>query len=246
MKQKESILNGTGIPFLILLTIWSVHFLNLSFPELQFNSYGIYPRDLSGFKGIIFSPFLHNTSDFSHILNNSAPLFVLSWLLMLSHKNLFARVSIFIWLFSGLCVWLAGRESYHIGASGVIYGLAFFLFFSGVFSKNKRQIAISLIVVFLYGSMVWGIFPGEEQISWEGHLFGAISGVIMAVYFRKKYFSPDKYNLTVSPEFEEFVDQYNTELKLRKEEEEKIKKLTTTHTLDENFNIFFDYLKKKE
>lgn len=246
MKQKESIFTGMGIPFILLLIIWSVHLLNLRFPELNFTSYGNFPRKLEGLKGILFSPFLHNTRDFSHIIGNSVPLFVLSWLLILNYKKLFAPVTVFIWLFSGVCLWLGGRESYHIGASGVIYGLAYFLFFSGVFSKNKQQMAISLVVAFSYGSMMWGIFPLEEHISWEGHLFGAISGVMMAIYFRKKYYSPDKYNLEVDPAFEEYVEEYNEQLKLLQEEEERIRKQTTNTTLDEKYKIFFEYLKKEE
>ena len=134
MKQKESIFKGTGIPFLLLALIWGVHFINLKFPLFNLTFFGILPRDIEGLRGILFSPFLHSSTDnFAHIFNNSIPLFVLSWLFILSYKKLFARVTIFIWLFSGLCTWLAGRggyQVYHIGASSVIYGLAFFLFFS--------------------------------------------------------------------------------------------------------------------
>ena len=248
MRQKESIFKGTEIPFLLVTIIWAVHLLNLRFPDINFNDFGNYPREIHGLKGILFSPFIHNTDDFSHIIGNSVPLFVLSWLFILSHKELFFRVIIFIWVFSGICLWLGGRPILpHIGASGVIYGLAYFLFFSGIFSKNKRQIAISLIVAFSYGSMMWGIFPGEEGISWEGHLFGAISGIIMAIYFRKKYFSPDKYNLRVNPEFEEFVDQYNEVYLQEQAQIEELKKLQNTNTtLNENMKVFFEYIKKKE
>jgi membrane associated rhomboid family serine protease len=246
VNQKTSIFTGMGIPFIFLLIIWSVHLLNLRFPELKLTTYGNFPRDLSGLKGILFSPFLHNISDFSHIVSNSVPLFVLSWLVLISYKDLFGKILIFIWIFSGICLWLGGRESYHIGSSGVIYGLAYFLFFSGVFSENKRQMSISLIIAFSYGSMMWGIFPTEEGISWEGHLFGAISGVIMAIYFREKYFFPDKYNLKVDPDFEEYVDEYNHQLMLIKEEEERMRKQTTNTTTTENYKIFFEYLKKEE
>ena len=237
-----------GIPFILLIIIWSIHLLNLRFPEYNFSSFGNFPRHIKGLSGIIFSPFLHNTTDFSHIAGNSVPLFVLSWLLILNYKKLFTPVTIFIWIFSGICLWLGGRANYHIGASGVIYGLAYFLFFSGVFSKNKRQMAISLVVAFSYGSMMWGIFPLEEHVSWEAHLFGAISGVIMAIYSRKKYYSPDKYNLTVDPAFEEYVDEYNAQLKMiqEEEEEERIRKQTTNSTLDEKYKIFFEYLKKED
>ena len=248
MKKRESIFTGMGIPFILVFLLWSIHFLNLEFPEFKFTTYGVFPQTTEGLRGILFSPFIHDTSDFSHIIGNSIPLFVLSWLFILSYRKLFAPVVIFIWLFSGLCVWLAGRESYHIGASGVIYGLAYFLFFGGVFSKNKRQIATSLIIAFSYGSMAWGIFPIEEKISWEGHLFGAVSGIIMAIYYRQKYFSPDKYNLKVDPLFEQYVEEYNTQLKQIKEEEEEKKQnqQTTNNTLNESYNVFFEYLKKED
>ena len=94
--------------------------------------------------------------------------------------------------------------------------------------------------------MMWGIFPTEDHVSWEGHLFGAISGIIMAIYFRKKYFSPDKYNLNVDPAFEEYVDEYNQQLQLLQEEEEQIRKQTINTTMDENYRIFFEYLKKED
>ncbi|MEN8786536.1 MAG: rhomboid family intramembrane serine protease [Flavobacteriales bacterium] len=247
MKKRESIFTGMGIPFILVFFIWCIHFLNLEFPELHFTEYGVYPQKISGLRGVLFSPFIHDTSDFSHIIGNSIPLFVLSWFFILSYRKLFFPVTVFIWLFSGVCVWLAGRESYHIGASGVIYGLAYFLFFSGVFSKNKRQIATSLIIAFSYGSMAWGIFPLEEKISWEGHLFGAISGIIMAIYYRQKYFSPDKYNLKVDPAFEEYVEEYNAQLKLiKEEEEEQTQNHSTNTTLDEKYTIFFEYLRKEE
>ncbi len=246
MKQKDSIFTGMGIPFVLVFFIWCIHFLNMEFPELHFSQYGVYPRTLSGFRGVFFSPFIHDTSDFAHIIGNSVPLFVLSWFFILSYRKLFAPVTLFIWLFSGTCVWLAGRESYHIGASGVIYGLAYFLFFSGVFSKNKRQIATSLIIAFSYGSMAWGIFPIEEKTSWEGHLFGAISGIIMSIYYRQKYFSPDNYNLEVDPAFEEYVEEYNAQLEEIKKEEEKLNQQSTNNTLNENYKVFFEYLKKEE
>ncbi|MEN8928423.1 MAG: rhomboid family intramembrane serine protease [Flavobacteriales bacterium] len=247
MKTKESIFQGTAIPFLLLVIIWGVHFINISFPNLALYTYGVDPREISGLRGILFSPFLHSTTDnYSHIFNNSVPLFVLSYFFMISYKPIFTKVTVFIWLFSGICTWLAARENYHIGASGVIYGLAFFLFFSGIFSKNKRLIAVSLIVVFLYGSMIWGIFPGEERISWEGHLFGGISGIVMAFYYKNRFKAKEKYNLSVDPEFGEFVDEYNAELKFQQEEIAKMKNLQTNTTSDDNFKVFFEYLEKKK
>ncbi|MDB4088931.1 rhomboid family intramembrane serine protease [Flavobacteriales bacterium] len=246
MNQKVSIFQGMSIPFLLIVIIWGIHFINISFPSLNLYTYGVLPREISGLKGILFSPFLHSTNDYFHIFNNSAPLFVLTYFFMVSYKPIFTKVIIFIWLFSGICVWLAARGNYHIGASGVIYGLAFFLFFSGIFSKNKRLIAISLIIVFLYGSLIWGIFPTDERVSWEGHLFGGLSGVIMAFYYKNRFKTKEKYNFIVNPEFEEFVDEYNTELKLQEEESQRIKEIQTNNTLDENYKIFFEYISKKK
>ena len=246
MKNRLSIFEGTTIPILLLIIIWTVHLLNLRFPYLHFTTYGIFPREVEGLRGILFSPFLHSTSSFSHIINNSVPLLVLTWLLRISYKKLFFRVIVFIWLVSGSWVWLAARGgSYHIGVSGVIYGLAFFLFFSGVFRKNMQLMGVSLIVSFLYGSMIWGIFPSEESISFEAHLFGAIAGLILAFYYKKEYAKPDKYNLNVHPEFEEFVEEYNKELKI-KEANEYLDKMNTTTSLDKNYKIFFEYISKEK
>ena len=89
-----------------------------------------------------------------------------------------------IYILSGICVWLGGRESWHIGASGIVYGLASFLFFSGVFRRDANLLTIGIIVVFLYGSMFWGIFPLKPEISWESHLWGAVSGLALAFYYR--------------------------------------------------------------
>ena len=246
MKKSASIFEGTAFPILFIIIIWSVHLLNLRFPYLNFTTFGILPRDYVGLKGIVFSPFLHSTESFSHIINNSVPLLVLTWLLRVSYPKLFWRVIVFIWLVSGSWVWLAARgESFHIGASGVIYGLAFFLFFSGVFRKSIQLMGVSLIVSFLYGSMIWGIFPSEESISFEAHLFGALAGIILAFYYKKQYAKPDKYNLKVHPEFEEFVEEYNQELKAQ-EANEYLNKVNTTTSLDKNYKIFFEYISKEK
>ena len=94
--------------------------------------------------------------------------------------------------------------------------------------------------------MIWGIFPGEERISWEGHLFGGLSGVIMAFYYKNRFKTKESYNLEVHPEFEEFVEGYNAELKLQEEEQERVENLKTNNTLDENYKIFFEYISKKK
>lgn len=152
--------------------------------HIDFGYLGVYPREISGLKGILFSPFIHG--DFYHLFDNSIPLLALGTLLFYFYKKIAWETSILIYLLSGLWLWIIGRTSFHIGASGFIYGLAAFLFFSGVFRKNARLLTISLLVVFLYGSLIWGVFPIDEHISWEGHLTGAIAGAFVAWFYRKQ------------------------------------------------------------
>lgn len=169
-------------PILGVLLIWLVYWIQQKM-GWNFNDYGIQPRSLKGLRGILFSPFLH--SGIKHLLSNSLPLLVLSVTLFYFYKRIAFEVLIFGAILTGLLTWLIGRGySNHIGASGVVYLLASFLFFKGIWSKNIRMIAVSLIVVFLYGSLVWGMFPNKPNISWEGHLSGFISGVVFALVYR--------------------------------------------------------------
>ena len=102
------------------------------------------------------------------------------------YKELAVRVTLLIYILSGFWLWLGGRENYHIGASNIVYGITAFLFLSGFIRKHTGLIAVSLLMVFLYGSLVWGLFPVVPKISWEGHLFGALSGILCAIVFRKE------------------------------------------------------------
>lgn len=162
--------------------------------------FGLYPRKIEGLIGIITSPFLHSTADFSHIINNSIPTFVLGWMLFYHYRTIAAQTFVFIYLFTGIAVWLFARDSYHVGMSGVIYGLTSFLVVSGFFRKNMRVAAISLVVIFLYGSTVWGIFPGRLGISWEAHAFGLVSGILSAVLFKSKGPQPAKMHYEIEEE----------------------------------------------
>ena len=155
------------IPLIFLLVMWIVKLVEIQF-NLSFVKFGIYPKDINSLSGILFSPFIHK--DFSHLFNNSYPILILSSLLFLAYRSI--ALQIFIWLFfiSGFWLWIIGRESYHIGASGMIYSLAAFLFVSGLIRKNPRLAALSMIIIFLYGSLIWGVFPLKSGVSWEGHL----------------------------------------------------------------------------
>jgi membrane associated rhomboid family serine protease len=167
----------------LVVGLWLIKLIEFEY-KLDFSVYGILPRDVSHLQGILFAPFIHG--GFGHLAANSLPLFVLSFSLFFFYRNSSYTIFLLIYVFSGLFVWIGGREALHIGASGVIYGLAAFLFLSGVLSRNTGLLTISLIVAFLYGSLFWGIFPLKPEISWESHLWGGISGFALAWLFRSK------------------------------------------------------------
>jgi membrane associated rhomboid family serine protease len=153
--------------------------------ETDLSRLGIYPLSLKGLPGIILSPFIHD--DFRHLLNNSLPLFLLSTALFYFYSEIALKIFANTFIITGILVWIGGREAWHIGASGLVYGLASFLFFSGILRKYFRLVALSLLIVFLYGEMVWGLFPGiYKNISWESHMLGFISGIFLAVIYRNE------------------------------------------------------------
>jgi len=172
------------IPGIFVILMWIVKIVEVLF-GWDFTDYGIYPLSVKGLTGIIFSPFIH--AGFKHLFDNSLPLFFLSVALFYFYSEVALKVFIWTYFLTGLLVWIAGRDAWHIGASGLVYGLASFLFFSGIIRRYFRLIALSLLIVFLYGSMVWGIFPGIYQnVSWESHMLGFFSGLALAVWYRKE------------------------------------------------------------
>ena len=165
--------------------LWIIHFFHVYY-NLNLSSFGVYPRNIQGLYGVIFAPLIHSKSDIHHLVNNSLPFLILGWTLFFFYKPIAWRILIYSWIFTGIFVWLSGREAYHIGISGVLYSLLFFIFFSGVFRKDVRLLTVTLMVVFIYGSMVWGIFPYDWTISFESHLFGALTGIALAYSYRKE------------------------------------------------------------
>lgn len=143
---------------------------------------GIHPRSLAGTVGIITGPLVHG--DIHHLMSNSLPLIFLGIGVFYFYHKIALEVFFGIYFFTSFWVWIVARDAYHIGASGIVYGLASFLLFSGFFRKDSRSIAISLIVIFLYGGMAYGLFPINEDISWESHLLGSIGGFIAAFFYR--------------------------------------------------------------
>ena len=178
------------IPLMITAIVWITWILDKT-ENLKLYEWGIFPRQLSGLKGILFTPFLHDTKDSAHIVNNSFPWLFLSWSLYYFYEEIASRILVLIWLLTGLWVWIGANEAYHVGISGILYGLVTFLFYSGIIRKNKHLMGLTLLVTFFYGGMVWGVLPYDISISWESHLFGAIAGIILAWYFRKSGPAPD-------------------------------------------------------
>jgi len=168
-----------SIFFVIILFILEIAERLLNLPVTLL---GNRPRQLDGLNGIFTMPLAHG--DFQHLINNSGSLIVLSTFLFYFYKRVATKTLLWIWLLTGIGVWLFARGNNHIGASGIVYGLAFFLFASGLMRKDTKSMVIALVVSFFYGSMVWGVLPGLQGISWEGHLFGALSGIYAAYLYK--------------------------------------------------------------
>ncbi len=170
------------IPPLVLVAImWIVKLYEVS-NGIDLGVHGVLPRHIAGLQGILFSPFLHGSYD--HLVSNTTPMILLMGTLIFFYDGLWLLAFVLIYFLSGIGLWMGGRENYHIGASGVVYGLTGFLFLSGVLRRDIKLMAISMLVIFLYGGMVWGIFPMFYQVSWEAHLFGLLSGFLVALMFR--------------------------------------------------------------
>ncbi|MFT7612229.1 MAG: membrane associated rhomboid family serine protease [Parvicellaceae bacterium] len=196
------------VPVIFLVICWAVWLLDKNY-HLYLYHYGVKPRTAWGALGILFSPFIHDTHGYSHIINNSSAMIVLLWSLFYFYKDLAWKVFLVVWLGGGLWLWCLSRDSFHIGASGIIYGLASYLFFSGMFRKNIRLMSLSMIVVFLYGGMIWGVLPLDTttgrfsmdlSISFEGHLWGAAVGLLIAYVYRKIGYERKKYQWEIDEE----------------------------------------------
>jgi membrane associated rhomboid family serine protease len=171
------------IPILYVVGIWFVYWVEIYF-NINFNEYGVLPRDLIGLRGVVFTHFIH--SDAKHLFNNSIPLFVLLLSIFYFYRDIAYKVLLVGGLLSGLLTWFIARDSYHIGASGIVYLLFSFIFFSGIIRKHYRLVALSFMVIFLYGSMIWYVLPIKDGMSWEGHLSGLLIGLFFAVFYRNK------------------------------------------------------------
>lgn len=203
MDDKKKIIQSLLFPTFFLILIWLVKIFEIVF-DLDLMYIGLFPLKWTGLTGIITSPLIH--ADFRHLFDNSVPVFLLSLAVFYFYKPVAFKVFFFTWIISGMLVWLGGRPAYHIGASGLIYGFASFLFFSGILRNSINLLAISLLVVFLYGSLVWGIFPFDYKISWESHLFGALTGFFLSLAYRHYGPPTPKETYDENPDIEENED----------------------------------------
>ena len=197
MKRK----NLTSLKFsaIVLIIIWSVKIFEIVF-DYDFTEYGVLPRKFNGLTGILFSPLIH--SDVNHLLSNSLPVIILCLLIFNFYSQIAKKILIYLYFISGLWLWCIGRESFHIGASGLIYAMASFLFFSGILRKNSQLSAVALLVIFIYGGLFWGLFPIHKNVSWEGHLTGFIAGILVSFIFRKDGPKRKKYNWEIEEDLE--------------------------------------------
>jgi len=191
-EEKKRFIYSLVFPGFFLLLIWAVAFFEFSM-ELSLVEGGVYPRRWSGLQGILFSPLIHG--GWKHLINNSMPVFLLSLALFYFYRDIAYKIWGLIYVIGGILLWGVGREAYHIGASGLIYGLAAFLFLSGFIRRVRSLTAISLLVVFWYGSMWWGLLPIDFDVSFEAHITGAVSGLILAVIYRDQGPEPEKTEL---------------------------------------------------
>ncbi len=189
-EDKRKLLISFWFPGVFVIIMWAIHIINDTY-NLDLSRFGLIPLSPKGLIGIVTMPFLH--ADWQHLLSNSGPLFFLGAGVFYFFTKKAFTIFFLLYFLTGLWLWFFARSGIHIGASGIVYSLASFLFFSGIIKKHKGLLAVSLLIVFVYGSMVWGIFPDffpDRNISWEGHLMGMVSGLILAVYY--KNYGPQK------------------------------------------------------
>ncbi len=203
------------IPTFMLLLLWTVFYVD-DFLNLHLSQFGIFPRTFSGLVGVVCSPFLHG--NLNHVANNSISLFIFSAALIYFYREISLKVLFYGILLSGIITWIIGRESYHIGASGLIYVLFSFIFFKGIITQYYRLVALSLTVISIYGGMFWYVFPNPEtvgvnSISWEGHLAGLSTGFVFAVHFKtpdyKKALQYDWQQPDFDPEGDKFLERFD-------------------------------------
>ena len=227
-----------------LLLIWGVYAINDTY-ALNWRRWGNHPRDWEHWSGVFSYPFLHG--DLEHLWNNTVTFFTLNGLLFYFYRSIAARTWILLYMLSGIGLWIFAKGGNHIGASGINYALAAFLFTSGVVRKSQLLLRVTLLVAFLYGGMVWWMLPIDDHISWEGHIAGAVSGVLVAVIFRKKGPLPDLQLQALSPDEqlpEWWADAHPEHPDVIRQREFETNQTTTTKEVDRR-NVQFRIVRKE-
>ncbi len=183
LNERQAFRESLILPVLFVALLWLIHLSKIIF-GLRLRAWGLYPLHVEGLQGILTAPLVHGS--IQHLFSNSIPLLLLGVTTIYFYRRVAIPAIGMIYILTGFAVWVFGRPVYHIGASGVVYGLVAFLFWNGIFLKNRTSLVLSLIVLMMYGSMFLGVLPDQEGISWEGHLFGAFSGIFASLWFKNE------------------------------------------------------------
>lgn len=221
--EKSKLFHTFFFPVTFVVVLWLIMLSEIAF-NINLSTFGVYPRAAKGLIGVFTAPLIH--ANFEHLFSNSIPLLVLGSGLFYYYNSKAYKIFFMILLATGLWVWVAARPSYHIGASGVVYGLATFMFVSGAIKKNISLAAFSLVVVFLYGNIIWGVLPVLPHVSWESHLLGAIAGIFMAVYYKNEGPQRTTYQFELEPEVDNEMEnayQNPEEFEASETEEQELK-----------------------
>ncbi len=202
--EKRKLFSSLLIPAGFIFLLWIIQIFQ-SVSGISFIQLGLYPRKFSGLAGIIAAPLIH--AGFGHLISNTIPLLFLGVGILYFYPSAARKIFVLVYVVPGIFVWLFARPAFHIGASGMVYGFVSFLFFSGIIRRDTRSIALALIVTFLYGGIIWGIFPLDKGISWEYHLFGSLTGITCAFIFKRS----DPYK---KYEWEEEEEEENGKLEI--------------------------------
>lgn len=234
-EEKKRFYKSMVFPGLLVLLLWLIKLIEVSF-RISFADYGLEPQSVRGLRGILFSPLLH--ADWAHLSSNSVPLFLLASALFYYYGRQAIAIFTLSWLVTGLWVWIfAADTGIHIGASGVVYALATFHFTSGIIRREPRMMAFSMLVVFLYGGLVWGIspdfFPGKN-ISWQSHLLGGIAGIMLAFGFRNEGPQRKAYQWEDEEDDDDDDAQYAEDAAYMQEDEIAGQPGNDTHTSERN------------
>ena len=260
--NQNTVLKSALFPLFFLLLMWMVFYFDVTY-KLDLAQYGLAPQTLKGLRGILTMPLLHG--DFGHIVSNSFPILILGTCLFYFYKEIAFKVFFISYIACGTFVWLfaySDHNNVHIGASGLVYALAGFLFISGIIRKNKALFGVALLITFLYGTIIWGVLPTDFQkaihyiedrtnISWQGHLFGFLSGVALAYVYRKTGIQEPTYSWDVNND--EDVDETNpywleneNQQEITPSEEQEPNDEVLKNTSDNPYTVNYTFIPKKK